>query len=106
MPQDLTSHFDDGIRGRNLFRTDLHTIKNGLAAPHPLLVVHRPQDFLIPSIPGIDKKTISLGQHGGPQEFGILFKCRASSETDAAEDAIDIGINLLTLLFVHQIFHF
>lgn len=103
--QDLTSHFDDSMSGRDLFRTDIHTVKDGLAAPHTLLVIHRYKDFFIPSIPRVNQKTISLGQHGRPQEFGILFKGRAGSEADAAEDAVDVRIDLPTLLFFHQIFY-
>jgi len=91
--------------GRNLFRTDSHAIKNGLATPHALLGIYRLQNFFIPSVPRVNQKTISLGQHGRPPKFGVLFKSRAGSEADAAEDAVDVGIDLFTLLFFHHIFH-
>ena len=64
--QNPPSHFDDGMSGRDLFWTDFHAIKNGLATPHPLLVIYRLQNLFIPLVPWINQKTISLGQHGRP----------------------------------------
>jgi hypothetical protein len=90
--------------GRNLFRANLHAVKNGLATPHALLGIYRLQNFFIPFVPWVSQKTISLGQHGRPQKFGVLLKSRAGSEADAAEDAVDVRIDLLTLLFFHRIF--
>ena len=49
--QNPPSHFDDGMSRRNLFRTDLHAIKNGIAPPHTLLVIYRLQDLFIPLYP-------------------------------------------------------
>jgi hypothetical protein len=93
------------MSGRNLFRTNFHTIKNSLTTPHTLLGIYCIQNVILPPVSWISQKTISLGQHGGPQKFGVFFKRRASSEADAAEDAVDVGIDLLTLHFFHQIFH-
>jgi len=90
----------------NLFRTDLHAIKNSVAAPHTLLAIYCLQDFFIPSVPWIHKKPKGLRQHGRSQELRICFKCRAGSETDTAEDAVDVGIHLFTFFFLHSIFHF
>jgi hypothetical protein len=92
------------MSGRDLLRAYLHTIKDGLAAPDTPLAVYGLEDFFVPLIPGIDQKTISLSQHGRPQELRIQLECRAGPEADPAENAIDIRVDLLPFVLWHNIF--
>ena len=63
--QNLASHFDNAMSGRDLFRTNLHAVENGLATPNALLAIYRLQNVFIPFVPWVSQKTISLCQHGG-----------------------------------------
>jgi len=87
----------------DLFGTDFYAIENGFAAPDPALLIHGLEDLLIPPFPGIDKKTISLGQYGGSQELRIQIKGGAGPEANSAEDAVDVSIDLLPFLFIYDI---
>jgi hypothetical protein len=50
----------------DLFRTDLDTIENCLTTPDAVLAVYVVEDFLLPSVSGINQKAVSLGKHGRP----------------------------------------
>ncbi len=63
--------------------------------------VYLRKDLFSSSVPWVCEKTINLGQHGRTQESGISLKGRADPKTDAAEDALDIGIDFLSFIFMH-----
>ena len=101
--EDLSSHLYNSVGRGDLFRADPHAIKNGLTTPHTLLAVYGLQNFFIPDVSWINNETKSLRQYGRSKEFSVLFKRRAGPETDSTKDAVDVLIDLLTLLFFHPV---
>jgi hypothetical protein len=49
--QDLSSHFDNAMGWRDLFGTNLHTLKDCIAPPDTVLIVHLLENFLLSFIP-------------------------------------------------------
>jgi hypothetical protein len=49
--QDLSSHFDDGMGGRNLFGTNLHALENCITSPDTVLTVYLLENFFVSFIP-------------------------------------------------------
>ena len=90
--------------GRDLFWADSNAVKNGIAAPDTRLTIDCLQDLFIPLIPWVDQKPIGLGERGRAQVLRVPLEGRAGAETDPAQNAVDVGVDLLRLPFFHQIF--
>ncbi len=88
---------------RDLFGTNPHALKDGIATPHTTLAIYGLEDLFKPPVSGISKETINLGQYGRPHELGVPSKSRACSIADPAEDAVNVWINLLSLILIHYV---
>ena len=91
------------MSGRDLFGANPHALKDGIATPHTTLAIHGLKDLFAPSVSGISEETINLSQYCRPQELRIPSESRACSITDSAEYAVDVWVDLLSLILIHYI---
>ena len=64
--QNLPSHPDDGVGGRDLFRAGFDAPEDGVAAPNSPMMIDGLKDILAPPVSWIEQKAEGLGQDGRP----------------------------------------
>ncbi len=104
MPQELSPHLDDSKGRRNFLGANPHAFKDRVAPPKALLGVHGLEDLVKPLLSRIDQKTIGLGQDSRPEGLRISSKSWTHAVADSAEDAVDVGVDLLAFFLAHSVF--
>jgi hypothetical protein len=101
--QDSPPHFHNTMGGRDLFGTNPHALKDGIATPHATLAIYGLEDLFKSPVSGISEETINLGQYGRPHELGVPSKSGACSIADSAEDTVNVWVDFLPLILIHYV---